>query len=163
MYTSVSGECKLAANDRHSTAGGLGFAAKEGVDYLEINCVNDHDLCWNTKKGILNMGWADMAYLGIASEDCRGLCENAPFRCHTYDWFSDGGRNVCRLSHHSTRTLTQIEDPYFADDFIPAVTRFELGSCQKANDVGSSGGLFWYFIPQVPWSSGPLRTYWLGR
>ena len=49
MYTAESGECQLAAMDRHSMAGRPGFAAKEGVDYLEINCVNDPtELCLYT-------------------------------------------------------------------------------------------------------------------
>ena len=29
------------------------------------------------------------------------------FRCHSYD-YNDTGDNVCRLSHHSAGTLTQV-------------------------------------------------------
>jgi len=42
-----------------------------------------------------------------SKEDCEDLCNNAPFRCHSYD-FNDTGDNVCRLSHHSAHTLTQV-------------------------------------------------------
>jgi hypothetical protein len=52
----------------------------------------------------------DAVHQAIASEeDCQDLCNNAPFRCHSYD-YNDTGDNVCRLSHHSAVTLTQV--PY---------------------------------------------------
>ena len=44
-----------------------------------------------------------------SKEDCEDLCNNAPFRCHSYD-FNDTGDNVCRLSHHSAHTLTQVNE-----------------------------------------------------
>ena len=38
----------------------------------------------------------DSVYQAIATkEDCEDLCNNAPFRCHSYD-FNDTGDNVCR-------------------------------------------------------------------
>merc|ERR1719210_2777457 len=46
MYTKETGECRMAVMDRHSMAGRPGFAASEGTDYMEINCVNDPtELC----------------------------------------------------------------------------------------------------------------------
>ena len=30
-----------------------------------------------------------------SKEDCEDLCNNAPFRCHSFD-FNDTGDNVCR-------------------------------------------------------------------
>ena len=41
MYTEGTGECRLAAMDRHSLAGRPGFQAAEGVHYMEVNCVSD--------------------------------------------------------------------------------------------------------------------------
>ena len=39
----------------------------------------------------------DSVYQAISSrEDCEDLCNNAPFRCHSYD-FGDTGDSVCRL------------------------------------------------------------------
>ena len=156
LYIAESGFCLLAATDRYSIAGALlgdkPFVAKEGVDYLEINCVNDHDLCWKKAKGLLRN--VDAMYIVLSEKQCRDLCLSAPFRCHSYDWSSE--MLICRLSHHSTRTLTQIEYPFIPFPLAryapsPLVPRYELGSCQKTPEVGS-GGLFWYFIPQVPLS-----------
>ena len=41
-------------------------------------------------------------------EACRDLCLNAPYRCHSFD-YGDTGQRVCRLSHHTSTTLTQIQ------------------------------------------------------
>ena len=48
-----------------------------------------------------------------------------PLRCHSFD-YGDTGSQVCRLSHHSTSTLMQIEEPYL--DAVGATT-YELGAC----------------------------------
>ena len=135
MYTAESGECQLAAMDRHSMAGRPGFAPKEGVDYLEINCVNDPtELCLYTKVRGKILKTVDAVYQAIASEeDCRDLCQNAPFRCHSYD-YSDTGDDVCRLSHHSAMTLTQIEEPFLE---IEAATTYELSSCYNNTNAKS--------------------------
>merc|ERR1719510_1979630 len=88
MYTTDTGECRLAENDRHVMAGRPGFAAQEGVDYMEINCVSDpSELClYNKVRGKI-LKTVDAVYQAIASEeDCRDLCQNAPFRCHSYDY-----------------------------------------------------------------------------
>ena len=139
MYTAESGECQLAAMDRHSMAGRPGFAPKEGVDYLEINCVNDPtELCLYTKVRGKILKTVDAVYQAIASEeDCRDLCQNAPFRCHSYD-YSDTGDDVCRLSHHSAMTLTQIEEPFLE---IEAATTYELSSCYNVTIDCHSGDM----------------------
>jgi len=41
-------------------------------------------------------------------EACRDLCLTAPYRCHSFD-YGDTGERVCRLSHHTSATLTQIQ------------------------------------------------------
>ena len=41
-------------------------------------------------------------------EACRDLCLTAPYRCHSFD-YGDTGERVCRLSHHTSTTLTQIQ------------------------------------------------------
>ena len=41
-------------------------------------------------------------------EACRDLCLTAPYRCHSFD-YGDTGQRVCRLSHHTSVTLTQIQ------------------------------------------------------
>jgi hypothetical protein len=72
-----------------------------------------------------------------SKEDCEDLCNNAPFRCHSYD-FNDTGDNVCRLSHHSAHTLTQIEEPYLA---IEEATTYELSACYNVSVECHSGDM----------------------
>merc|ERR1719219_1831112 len=131
QYTTDTGECRLAENDRHVMAGRPGFAAQEGVDYMEINCVSDpSELClYNKVRGKI-LKTVDAVYQAIASEeDCRDLCNNARFRCHSYD-YNDTGDNICRLSHHSGVTLTQIEDPYL---LIEEATTYQLAACYNVS------------------------------
>lgn len=60
-----------------------------GIDEPSKLCLYDE-----TKGKILKT--VDSVYQAIASkEDCEDLCNNAPFRCHSYD-FNDTGDNVCR-------------------------------------------------------------------
>jgi len=139
MFTAETGNCQLAAWDRHSVAGRPGFAALEGTDYLEINCVNDPtELClYNKVRGKI-LKTVDAVYQAIASEeDCRDLCQNAPFRCHSYD-YNDTGDDICRLSHHSALTLTQVEDPFL---FIEEATTYELSSCYNVSIDCHSGDM----------------------
>merc|ERR1711963_1064441 len=80
----------------------------------------------------------DAVYQAIASEqDCQDLCNNAPFRCHSYD-YNDTGDDVCRLSHHSAVTLTQVEEPYL---FIEEATTYELSSCYNVSIDCHSGDM----------------------
>jgi len=139
MFTAETGNCQLAAWDRHSVAGRPGFAPSEGTDYLEINCVNDPtELClYNKVRGKI-LKTVDAVYQAIASEeDCRDLCQNAPFRCHSYD-YNDTGDDICRLSHHSALTLTQVEDPFL---FIEEATTYELSSCYNVSIDCHSGDM----------------------
>lgn len=51
----------------------------------------------------------DSVYQDVQTvEECRELCLNSPFRCHSYD-HGDTGDHVCRLSHHSRATLADIQ------------------------------------------------------
>jgi hypothetical protein len=65
-------------------------------------------LCLYGKERGKILKTVDAVHQAIASEeDCQDLCNSAPFRCHSYD-YNDTGDNVCRLSHHSAVTLTQV-------------------------------------------------------
>ena len=127
-FNSDSGDCRLCDQDRHTLAGLPAFVPAENVDYLEMNCAikEPKKLCiYDETKGKI-LKTVDSVYQAIASqEDCEDLCNSAPFRCHSYD-FNDTGDNVCRLSHHSAHTLTQIEEPYLA---IEEATTHELAGC----------------------------------
>ena len=76
-------------------------------------------------------------------EACRDLCLTAPYRCHSFD-YADTGDRVCRyllktfflnlieptllrLSHHTSTTLTQIQDPFLVIGDVRGT--FELSSC----------------------------------
>ena len=58
-------------------------------------------------------------------EACRDLCLTAPYRCHSFD-YGDTGERVCRLSHHTSTTLTQIQ--------VKTISQFLL---QKTSDSES--------------------------
>ena len=126
--------------DRHEVAGQPMFQPAQGVDYVEKNCVveNDNHLCiYDVVKGKI-LKTVDSVYQAIDTrEDCEDLCNNAPFRCHSYD-FNDTGDNVCRLSHHSAHTLTQIDDPYLA---IEEATTHELSACYNVSVDCFSGDM----------------------
>eukprot|EP00095_Tigriopus_kingsejongensis_P012749 maker-scaffold30_size591359-snap-gene-1.15 protein:Tk12749 transcript:maker-scaffold30_size591359-snap-gene-1.15-mRNA-1 annotation:"hypothetical protein DAPPUDRAFT_214208" len=140
MYNTEDGDCRLLDQDRHTLAGQPSFAPLENSDYLEINCAisDPKKLCiYDEVKGKI-LKTVDSVYQGMASkEDCEDLCNNAPFRCHSYD-FNDTGDNVCRLSHHSAHTLTQIEEPYLA---IEEATTYELSSCYNVTITCHSGDM----------------------
>ena len=129
----------MAAMDRQSMAGRPGFAPADGVDYMEINCVESPSkLCLYEKVRGKILKTVDAVYQAIASEqDCQDLCNNAPFRCHSYD-YNDTGDDVCRLSHHSAVTLTQVEEPYL---FIEEATTYELSSCYNVSIDCHSGDM----------------------
>jgi len=125
-------DCSLLGVDRHVMAGTTTFQPSEGTDYLERNCVvgEPRRLCiYDRVKGKI-LKTVDSVYQAIDSrEDCEDLCNTAPFRCHSYD-YNDTGDFVCRLSHHSAHTLTQIEEPYLA---IEEATTYELSACYNVS------------------------------
>ena len=133
-------DCSMLNRDRHELAGQPLFQPEQGVDYVEKNCVdtNEKRLCiYEEVKGKI-LKTVDSVYQAIDSrEDCEDLCNNAPYRCHSYD-FNDTGDNVCRLSHHSAHTLTQIEDPYLA---IEEATTYELTACYNVSIDCFSGDM----------------------
>ena len=106
---------------------------------MEVNCVESPSkLCLYEKVRGKILKTVDAVYQAIASEqDCQDLCNNAPFRCHSYD-YNDTGDDVCRLSHHSAVTLTQVEEPYL---FIEEATTYELSSCYNVSIDCHSGDM----------------------
>lgn len=96
--------------DRLTVAGSGALEAAKGVDYLENHCVNEPSKLCDFKKitgRILKT--VDSVYQDVANiDECRDLCLNSPFRCHSYD-YGDTGDMVCRLSHHSRATLSDIQ------------------------------------------------------
>lgn len=121
-------------------AGTTAFQPTSGTDFMERNCIvgEPKRLCvYDRVKGKI-LKTVDSVYQAIDTrEDCEDLCNTAPFRCHSYD-FNDTGDYVCRLSHHSAHTLTQIEEPYLA---IEEATTYELSACYNVSIDCFSGDM----------------------
>ena len=114
------------------TLGGLSsLKAVEGAEYLENNCAEEPSkLCEFKRLPGKILKTVDSVYQDIANiDECRELCLNSPFRCHSYD-FGDTGEMVCRLSHHSRATLSEIQDPYLD---VPEASTYELTSCYNVS------------------------------
>lgn len=109
-YNNASGECEMSDMDRLTVAGSGSFEPATGYDYLENNCVEEPvKLCEFKKLPGRILKTVDSVYQEVDSaEECRDLCLNSPYRCHSYD-YGDTGEQVCRLSHHSRATLADIQ------------------------------------------------------
>lgn len=96
--------------DRLTVAGSSAFQIAKGIDYLENHCVEEPvKLCEFKKITGRILKTVDSVYQDVATaEECRDHCLNSPFRCHSYD-YGDTGDMVCRLSHHSRATLSDIQ------------------------------------------------------
>ncbi|CAH0583047.1 unnamed protein product [Chrysodeixis includens] len=130
-YNNKTGECVLSNMDRITLAGTSFFQPNEDTDYLENNCVEEPTkLCEFKKMGGRILKTVDSVYQDVQTvEECRELCLNSPFRCHSYD-HGDTGDHVCRLSHHSRATLADIQDPYLE---VPEAATYELSSCYNVS------------------------------
>ncbi|XP_015606019.1 uncharacterized protein LOC107272897 [Cephus cinctus] len=126
-YANATKECELSDMDRLTVAGSSAFQSAKGIDYLENNCVDEPvKLCEFKKLTGRILKTVDSVYQDVGSaEECRELCLNSPFRCHSYD-YGDTGDMVCRLSHHSRATLSDIQEPYLD---VPEASTYELSSC----------------------------------
>jgi hypothetical protein len=107
------------------------FKAKDGVEYLESNCIEEPTkLCEFKHLNGKILKTVDAVYQDVNSiEECRELCLSAPFKCRSYD-FGDTGDSVCRLSHHNRPTLIDIQDPYLE---VPEATTHELSGCYNVS------------------------------
>lgn len=126
-YDAVKGECALSDMDRFSVTARSAYSGADKVEYFETNCVDDPvKMCdfQRTEGRILKT--VDAVFQDVEDEEaCKALCLSSNFRCHSFD-YGDTGEKVCRLSHHSASSLSQIQDPYLE---IPEATTHELTSC----------------------------------
>lgn len=134
-----TGKCDLFDMDRSTIGGSSSVKAQDGVEYLENNCVQEPTkLCEFKKVPGKILKTVDSVYQDISNvDDCRELCLNSPFRCRSYD-FGDTGEMVCRLSHHSRITLSDIQDPYLD---VPEASTYELSSCYNVSIECRSGDM----------------------
>lgn len=127
-FNSRSGDCRLSDMDRFSVVARSAFASDEqDTEYFESNCVDDPvKMCGFQKTPGRILKTVDAVYQDVESIDaCKSLCIESGFRCHSFD-YGDTGDKVCRLSHHSASSLSQIQEPYLE---IPTASTYELTSC----------------------------------
>ncbi|XP_005177489.2 uncharacterized protein LOC101896863 [Musca domestica] len=136
-YYRHSGLCELSDMDRITLSGSNNVEPYDGADYLENNCAEEPSkLCEFKRISGKILKTVDSVYQDINSiEECRDLCLNSPYRCHSYD-YNDTGDMVCRLSHHSRSTLTDVLDPYLD---VPEAATYELSSCYNVSIECKSG------------------------
>lgn len=123
--------CELSDMDRITLAGSSAFKAMDEIDYLENACAEEpNKLCEFKRLSGRILKTVDSVYQDVGSVDeCRELCLNSPYRCHSYD-YGDTGDMVCRLSHHSRATLSDVQDPYLD---VPEAATYELSSCYNVS------------------------------
>lgn len=120
-------ECTMSDVDRY----GLGILGKfqenETIDYMESQCVVEPNrMCEFRKIENRLLKTVDALYEGIATlDECRQLCLEAPFRCHTFDF-----EGVCRLSHHGAATVSHIQEPYLQ---MNGSLSYERGACYNVS------------------------------
>ena len=114
-YANSTKDCELSDMDRMTIAGSSAFQTSKSFDYLENHCVDEPvKLCEFKKLSGRILKTVDSVYQDVGtSDECRELCLNSPFRCHSYD-YGDTGDMVCRLSHHARATLSDIQASIFA-------------------------------------------------
>ncbi|EDV94706.1 GH18127 [Drosophila grimshawi] len=138
-YNRDSNTCELAEMDRFTLAGSNLFQAHNGSEYLENNCAEEpNKLCEFKRLPGRILKTVDSVYQDIGSiDECRDLCLNSPYRCHSYD-YGDTGDMVCRLSHHSRATLLDVQDPYLE---VPEAATYELSSCYNVTIECGAGDM----------------------
>ncbi|KAH8294974.1 hypothetical protein KR018_004866 [Drosophila ironensis] len=132
-----SGLCELSDMDRITLSAGGSVEPYDGADYLENNCAEEPSkLCEFKRISGKILKTVDSVYQDINTiDECRDLCLNSPYRCHSYD-YNDTGDMVCRLSHHSRATLTDVMDPYLD---VPEAATYELSACYNVSIECRSG------------------------
>ncbi|XP_018321811.1 uncharacterized protein LOC108734666 [Agrilus planipennis] len=136
-YNEKTNICELSDMDRTTLMGRKSLERADDYDYLENNCIEKpKKMCEFKKLPSRILKTVDSVYQDVGSVDeCRELCLSSPYRCRSFD-YGDTGEMVCRLSHHSRTTLTDIQDPYLD---VPEATTYELSSCYNVSIDCRSG------------------------
>lgn len=129
-FVQETSECALSEMDRFtvSSLSGPVMETKAGTYYIESNCVNEPvKMCDFTEMKGRILKTVDAVVQEVETQQqCRQLClADKDFRCHSFD-YSDTGPKVCRLSHHASQSLQDIEEPYLQTE--GAVTH-QMTSC----------------------------------
>ncbi|XP_034486427.1 uncharacterized protein LOC117790921 [Drosophila innubila] len=132
-----SGLCELSDMDRITLSEESNIVAYDGAEYLENNCAEEPSkLCEFKRVSGRILKTVDSVHQNVQSiDDCRDLCLSAPFRCHSYD-YNETGEHVCRLSHHSRATLSDLSEPYLN---IEEASTYEQSACYNVSIDCRSG------------------------
>ncbi|KAM8704693.1 hypothetical protein ACLKA7_009194 [Drosophila subpalustris] len=132
-----SGLCELSDMDRITLSEEANIVAYDGAEYLENNCAEEPSkLCEFKRISGRILKTVDSVHQNVQSiDDCRDLCLTAPFRCHSYD-YNETGEHVCRLSHHSRATLSDLSEPYLS---IEEASTYEQSACYNVSIDCRSG------------------------
>ncbi|KAH8312097.1 hypothetical protein KR044_009403 [Drosophila immigrans] len=132
-----SGLCELSDMDRITLSEEANIVAYDGAEYLENNCAEEPSkLCEFKRVSGRILKTVDSVHQNVQSiDDCRDLCLSAPFRCHSYD-YNETGEHVCRLSHHSRATLSDLSEPYLN---IEEAATYEQSACYNVSIDCRSG------------------------
>ncbi|RXG54144.1 hypothetical protein Avbf_05420 [Armadillidium vulgare] len=104
---------------------------KQTSDLIEVSCKSmPQKLCeFQPMKGKI-LKTVDSVYQDVEDLDqCKERCLSENFECNSYDFMS-AGTKICRLSHHSSASLSHIQEPYIAVD---NTTTYELRGCYQIN------------------------------
>lgn len=128
-FNKDTGDCYLNDVDRFTVSGRPAVNDRPAaIDYMESNCaVDEPKMCDFAEVAGKLLKTVDAIYEHVATMDrCKELCLAArEFRCHSFD-YNETGVNVCRISHHSMSSLSQLDRPYMA---VAGATTYQMSSC----------------------------------
>ena len=113
-YNKVQKRCSLLAIDRNSAQSAIKLRNSSDMDYLENTCLkHQRGVCeFKPRLGVL-LKTVDSVFKNVRSiGECQKLCKGmTQYECVSYD-YAHTGTGVCRMSHHTFRTLSHVTEPY---------------------------------------------------
>ncbi|XP_060845041.1 uncharacterized protein LOC132924638 [Rhopalosiphum padi] len=132
-FNKETGDCYLNDVDQFTVSGRppISNRSADVVDYMESNCVVEQPkMCDFAEVGGKLLRTVDAIYENVATADrCKEIClSSKEFQCRSFD-YNETGVNVCRVSHHSTSSLSQQQldhRPYLT---VAGATTYQMSSC----------------------------------
>lgn len=133
-FNKDTGDCYLNDMDRFTVSGrpSISNRSANSMDYMESNCVVEQPkMCDFAEVDGKLLKTVDAIFEDVATMDrCKEIClASKEFRCQSFD-YNETGVNVCRISHHSMSSLSQLEHPYLN---IAGATTHQMSSCFSVN------------------------------
>jgi len=132
-FNKETGDCYMNDVDRFTVSGRppISNRSADVVDYMESNCVVEQPkMCDFVEVSGKLLRTVDAIYENVATADrCKEIClASKEFQCRSFD-YNETGVNVCRVSHHSTSSLSQQQldhRPYLT---VVGATTYQMSSC----------------------------------